>query len=228
MTMDQLIELLKVLGILAWPVLAIIAFLVLFPFLKSFLSRDKVTIKIGGMELTAEQAAQSLTTLVNDLQEKVAQIEQKISADAPNKASEVEHLQLPIRRGEKPRVLWVDDVPSNVAIQVAKLMADGFWVDIATTTAQALAMSDLTKFDLVITDIGRKEEGVHRPDAGIVFAREIRTRDQNIPIVAFTTHQNLSRFSEAARKAGINYLTNSTVDLYRYIDSLTIKGRNAN
>ncbi|HML08909.1 MAG TPA: response regulator [Xanthobacteraceae bacterium] len=228
MSVDQIIELLKALGQYAWPALAIFAFWKLLPSIRAFLSRENVKIKIGEMEVSTEQATQSLTTLVSDLQQKVVQIEQDISEKAPIDFTERKLAQLPLRRGEKPRILWVDDVPSKIAIQVQKLMQDGFWIDVASTTAQAVSMVEFTKYDLVITDMGRTEHGVHKPDAGLILAREIRQRDTTIPIIVFTTYQNVSRFQEGAGKVGILKITNSTIDLYRAVDALFGKNHNAN
>jgi CheY-like chemotaxis protein len=213
------VDLINALATVAWPAIAIFLIYKFYPLIKVLLSRDKVSFKFGGMEMSAEQTAQSLASQVEDLQKKVVQLEEKITNDK-NSDSNVDLLRLPIRRGEKRRILWVDDVPSNNAIQIQNLTSDGLQVDAAIDTAQAISMFEFTKYDLVITDMGRTEDGVHRPTAGITLAKELRQRNPTIPIIIFTTHRALERFQESAQKAGVNLITNSTIELYRHIPML--------
>jgi CheY-like chemotaxis protein len=228
MTTAQFLELLKTLAEFAWPLLAAIVFLTLLPTIREFVSREKFTIKVGGMEVSTEQATKNLTALVSDLQEKVAQIEKIIADKLSVETSADPLMELPVRRGDKPRILWVDDVPSNIAIQVQKLMGDGYWIDIASTTAQAISMFELTKFDLVISDMGRAEDGVPRPYAGIALAREIRQRNASIPIVIFTSRRDLSAFRDRVVSGEVTRITNSTVELYRIVDALIGQTSHAN
>jgi CheY-like chemotaxis protein len=215
--MQSLAEVIKALATLAWPVLASVVFYKFFPSIKAFLSRDKVTLKIGEMEITAEQAAQSLVSQVEDLQNKIAAIEKKLLLEYPQSPIEDHQLTYPIRRGDKFRILWVDDFPSNNAIQIKKFMGDGLWVDVASSTDQAVQMLEFTKYDLVISDMGRVERGQHHPKAGILLAQEIRKRNATIPIIVFSAKSAIERYNDEAVNAGVSYLTNSTVDLYSIV-----------
>jgi hypothetical protein len=143
--MKDVAEALKAFATLAWPLLAGVVLYKFFPTIKAFLSRDKVTIKIGEMEISAEQAAQSLISQVEDLQNKIELIEQKLLVGHSNSAIEEQQLTHPTRRGDKWRILWVDDFPSNNAIQIKKFMDDGLWVDIASSTDQAIQMFEFPK-----------------------------------------------------------------------------------
>jgi CheY-like chemotaxis protein len=226
MTMDQFIELLKALGQYAWPILAIVAFVKLFPTIKAFLLREKVKIKIGTMEISGEEAAQLLKRQVEDLQNKVVHIEEKLG-ETPKLDVDSSGLIYPLRRGEKPRVQWVDDFPANNAMQMEKLTNDGFWIDVASTTKQAIEMLKYTQYDLVISDMGRIEDGANKPNAGVILTREIRLQDKKVPVVIFSTRAAIERYDAEASAAGANYVTNSTVDLYRIISS-ELKQKNAN
>jgi CheY-like chemotaxis protein len=228
MATKEVTDLLYALSGFAWPLLATYAFVKLYPYAKDFFSHDNVKIKFGTMELSAEQAAKSLSNQIEDLQNKVVQIEQKIAAKPLTPGLQEHLLTYPIRRGEKLRILWVDDFPSNNAIQIAKLMDDGYWIDVASITAQAIQMFEYTKYDLVISDMGRVEDGINKPNAGVVLTREIRTRDKNVPIVIFSTKTAIAKFETLALEAGANYLTNSTIDLYQIISIELGSKKNAN
>ena len=223
--MKEVTELLSAIASLAWPALAAVALYFLYPFAKVLMSRDKVKIKIGEMELSAEQATESISNQVKDLQNKLLEIERRLPERAQTSATNEAPFDLEAAPANpQRRILWVDDKPSNNAIQVDKLRNEGWQVELALTTAEALDKFDDQKFDLIISDMGRREDGISRPTAGIDLAEEIRSRDSQIPIIVFTTHQALSRFQVPAKKAGISVLTNSTVELYRQLESAVGKG----
>jgi hypothetical protein len=73
-----------------------------------------------------------------------------------------------------------------------------------------------------------KANGVSRPDSGIQLAAKIRERDSNIPIFVFTTYRSFSKFKERAEHAGINFISNSTVELYQHIASVLGRNKSAN
>lgn len=234
--MKDFAELLTAIGTLAWPTLAALALYFLYPFIRDFLSRDKVRIKIGEMELSTEQVTESLSDQLKDLQDKVLEIERKLPSGPAVAAPDSAKTQAAAREATQPRalssarerrILWVDDRPSNYAIQIEKLRGEGWSIDLATSTAEGLKLVENDGYDLVITDIGRDEAGIKRGDAGIQLAKEIRQRNSQIPIIVFSTRQAISRFQASAQRAGVNYLTNSTVELYRYIDSVLAKKANA-
>jgi len=225
--MERFADTLRALAAIAWPILIGVLLYKLFPVIRGFLARDKVTIKFGEMEISAEQATQSLSAQVKDLQDKVIAIEKKTVGDFDNRL-DVEEPLSPIRRGDRFRILWVDDVPANNAIQIEKLMSDGVWVDVASETEQAIEMFDHTKYDLVISDMGRLEGGVSRPDAGILLARKIRKQNNDITIVIFTTRSAILKNEKAALDANINLLTTSTVGLYHFVEKEVEKYKHAN
>jgi CheY-like chemotaxis protein len=214
--MKEFAELLTAMGAFAWPAVAAVALYFFYPFAKEFLSRDKVKIKFGEMEISAEQATEQISNQVKDLQNKVLELERRgIREPALQKfAADMESAVQP--SGHK--ILWVDDYPSNNAIQIDKLRGDGWSIELATSTSQALEMLKVQKYDLIITDMGRKEGGERRPTAGIQLAEMVRRNNPKIPILVFTTHKAIERFQASATRVGINSITNSTVDLYRQIE----------
>lgn len=231
MTMDQFIGLLRVLGQYTWPVLALIAFLKLLPSLRAFLSRDKVKLRLGKLEVSAEQVTQSLTVQMTDLQNKVVALEQSLKAvdDAfkPDESIFTDESIFPVRRGDRYRILWVDDVPANNAIQIEKLMSDGLWVDVASETEQAVEMLRYTQFDLIISDMGRVEHQINRPNAGVLLILEVRKKNNEVPIAIFASSHAVEQFGQEALKAGATYVTDSTVSLYQIIAHEMQKHKNA-
>jgi CheY-like chemotaxis protein len=226
---DQFIEFVKAIGLIAWPALAAFAVYKLLPFIQDYLTRGNVKFKIGNMELTLEQATESISSQVKDLQDKVLEIERKILlVGAPNVSVAPAGAVASGRRNQAARILWVDDNPSRNAIQVDKLTKDGISIEIATTTAQAVEKFEGQDYDLIISDMLRIENGAIRSDAGIQLATKIRERDPKIPIFIFTTYQSNYKLKERAQSAGINTITNSTVELYQHIDSVLGMNKNAN
>jgi CheY-like chemotaxis protein len=217
MMMEAITEFLTAVAAVAWPILVATVLYLLFPSIKALVGRDKVTIKVAGMEVSAEQAANSFSGQIKDLQDKVAELQQRLLMSPDELALKDLGLTKPIRRGEKLRVLWVDDVPANNAIQIEKLTSDGYWVDVATETSQAMEMFENTKFDLIISDMGRVERGANIPNAGVILAREIKRRDSSVPFVIFSTKAAIQRYGQEAHEAGAKYVTNSTIDLYQII-----------
>jgi CheY-like chemotaxis protein len=219
----DLAELLTAIGTFAWPVMAAVAFCFLFPFAKGFLSRDKVKIKIGEMEISAEQATEQISNQLKDLQNKVIELEQRALPQTSPQILLSD--KKPLVPASERRILWVDDYPSNNAIQIDKLRSEGWSIELATTTSQALEMIAIQKYNLIISDMGRRENGERRPMAGIQLAEKIRATDSKIPIFIFTTHQALTRFKAGVEKAKIDLITNSTVELYQQIEMVTGKAR---
>jgi CheY-like chemotaxis protein len=70
---------------------------------------------------------------------------------------------------------------------------------------------------LVISDLGRIENERNHSNAGILLAKEIRKRNAKIPIIIFSTKDAIERYNDEALNAGVNYLTNSTIDLFSVV-----------
>lgn len=133
---------------LAWPVLAFVVAWRLWPLLRGALQRGTLTVKFGDMEISVQEASEGLRSA---------------------------------RRGrpmERTTILWVDDRPESIAVEIATLEDRG--VDVVHVPTPADALRELVghgrDYAALITDMARTENGVKRPKAGIGLITEARRR----------------------------------------------------
>jgi hypothetical protein len=132
MTAARIIE---ALGSLLWPLLLAVVLFRLVPHLPGLMAdvREALRtrafkVKVGGAELSVEQAAEQLRRQVTDLQSQMAaQLVERSPAAAAAAA--------PWPSQGRPTVLWVDDKPEANALEIAKLRDDGVEVLQARSTA---------------------------------------------------------------------------------------------
>src|SRR6266480_4633389 len=146
---------------LLWP-LIVIAVIVIFrrailDLIRSAQKR-KFTIKIGGQELTMEEASDQQVTLIADLQSQIAEIRKHLEAGSPDEAlPELTHSQRKILALSS--ILWVDDEAKNNSYFIEELGRLGVRVDLARTTSDGLSMFDDRRYSAIISDMGRNESG---------------------------------------------------------------------
>jgi CheY-like chemotaxis protein len=124
------------------------------------------------------------------------------------------------KESKKLSVLWVDDYPSNNAFIIDQFMKDGIHVKLSLTTEDGIKQLNDNKFDLVITDLGRKENGVSKPFAGLDLIKQMRGSNQTIPIIVFAGPRGLEN-KERLTRAGANLVTVSWVEIQNFVNSLT-------
>lgn len=78
-------------------------------------------------------------------------------------------------------ILWVDDNPLNNTHERAALRRCGAHIDMATTTAKARAYMTRECYDLIISDIGRQNEGT----TGLDFLHLLRAKGDITPLVFY-------------------------------------------
>ena len=111
--MSQAIELLKALTPLAWPLMVGIVLWILFPILKAIVTSRAFSVKIAGTEITVQDATEQFRAQIEDLQ-KTSNFATIRTAGATTPQSK-EPVQRPISK--TPRILWVDDNPTNNALE---------------------------------------------------------------------------------------------------------------
>ena len=106
-------------------------------------------------------------------------------------------------------LLLVDDNSHSLEVLVQILV--GFRVkniDTATSSAEALGLAEVKRFDLIITDAEMPEED------GLQFTRKIRTNARlpnfTTPVILVTVHTNLDRVV-GARDAGANVVVRKPI-----------------
>lgn len=215
--MKDLASVLSAVATLLWPAVVIGLLLLLRkPLAELILSAKsrKFTIKVAGQELTMDEASEQQRSLISDLQAQVAELKKvvgtrtPVSADVPQVAAVGEP-----STEQLTSVLWVDDYPKNNSYFVEQLNRFGVQVDVALTTAEGMARFGNHKYSVVISDMGRMENGLYNSSAGLDLVKSIRALDQNVPIVVFCSRQAAQRYGAEVVKQHAR-ITSSPTELY--------------
>ena len=98
------------------------------------------------------------------------------------------------------RVLWVDDIATNNSSERRALEVLGITVQDARSTQEALEALKDDRFALVITDLGRQEDGQRRDEAGLELIRAIREEGWKIPVYIYAGAAGLRTTAGADRR----------------------------
>jgi CheY-like chemotaxis protein len=213
-------ELIHSLADLAWPLLLAVALVVLLPEVRRVIASRDFTVRVGNTEITVQQASDQLSGGLDDLRDQVTLLKTQISDDP--------HERLPTRSlmdspsyEQLTNVLWVDDYPDNNVYEIATLVRRGVAVTRARSTQEALEALSSRHFDAVVSDMGRVEGGVYRPDAGLELLTAMRTSDFGAPILFYSTAPTLARTHQAIEAAGAVGATSSGTELLELLASLS-------
>jgi CheY-like chemotaxis protein len=218
MTAARIIE---ALGSLLWPLLLAVVVLRVVPHLPGLMAdlREALRtrafkVKIGGAELSVEEATEQLRRQVTDLQTQMAaQLTER--SPAGTAAASPQPYQ------GRPTVLWVDDKPEGNALELAKLRDDGVEVLQARSTAEAMDVLTLRRgVQAIVTDLGRVEGGEYRPHAGLALLRQLREAGFEQPVLVYTSARGVARDREDAVAAGAERVTASPTELFAALREL--------
>lgn len=115
------------------------------------------------------------------------------------------------------RVLWVDDYPSNNAFLVERFRRNGITIDIALSTQQAIFQLDKENYNYIISDLGRRENGVDNPFAGKELLTYVKAKDIKTPVLIFAGARGLGHREELIRAGAID-VASSGVDVVRFVE----------
>jgi CheY-like chemotaxis protein len=218
MTAARIIE---AVGSLLWPLLVavlLVRVLPLLPGLVGDLRRAVRTrafgVRIGGAELSVEEATEQLRRQVTDLQtHMVAQLAERAEPGAaPGGATEA---AAPAPDRGRPTILWVDDRPEERTLELAKLRDDEVEVLLARSTAEAMDVLSLRRgVRAVVTDLARTEDGEFRATAGLALLRQLKEAEQDQPVLVYTDGPRAALERQDALEAGAAVVTASPVDLF--------------
>jgi CheY-like chemotaxis protein len=213
--MDAAQKLIQALASLLWPVIVMVIILRFRPAITAIVESArsrKFTLKIGGQELTMEEANQTQQKLIADLQSQVAEIQKKLEP-APASPQAVAAAPMPQIQNVKT-LLWVDDNPKNNSYFVEHLSELGVKVDTATSTAEAARLFDTRRYDYVISDMGRMEGGKFNGTAGLDLLKMVRAKNAQVPFVFFTSARALDNYGQQALAMGATGMTSSSTRLF--------------
>lgn len=219
--MQTFIELLKAVAPLAWPVLIGFVLWRLFPTLTAILGSRSFSVKVAGMELSVQAATDQLKNQIDDLQRQVIRLRgdeasdvKKIISVEPERPSPPAH----------PRILWVDDNPSNNAFQISQFQGAGIEVVQANSTDEAMSiLNGEARFDGVISDMGRREGGAYHGQAGLLLLKSMRKAGYKTPFLIYSSSRQAARNKEEVLAAQGDGATASPVELFEWAQKKTLR-----
>lgn len=215
MSTDQWSKIIEAISSLMWPVIVLVVILRFAPTVRSIIESArwrKFTLKVGGQELTMEEINEQQRTLIADLQTQVASLQTQEVQPAARAKSEMSPVS-PSRRS----VLWVDDNPKNNSFLVQTLQEKGVEVDLALSSAEGLQQYRKGRYSVLLSDMGREEEGHYRPSAGIELLRKIRERDKDVPFIIYCSATKAREYREEAIRNGAYEITSSPTVVFAAI-----------
>jgi CheY-like chemotaxis protein len=225
MTAARIIE---AIGSLLWPLLVAVVLIRVIPHipgvvadLRRAMRTRAFTVKIGGVELSVEEATEQLRRQVTDLQTHLAAqlaARGEVGRGAPaelDRAAPGGAPAGPAADPGRPTVLWVDDEPDANTLELAKLRDDGAEVLLARSTAEAMDVLSLRRgVRAIVTDLGRAEDGEFRSHAGLALLRQLHEAEQDQPVVVYTSARRVELDRQDALDAGAAVVTASPIELF--------------
>ncbi|MGB2866522.1 MAG: response regulator [Sedimentisphaerales bacterium] len=212
--MDNWAKLVEALAALVWPLLVIVVVLRFAPAMRALIESAKsrrFTVKLGGQELTMDEVSEQQGNLIADLQAQVAALREAVGVD--NLPSRPTDSPADAAGRTAPVVLWVDDQPKNNSYFVQQLTSGGIDVHLALSTAEGLQRFEGGNYRLVVSDIGRKEEGEYRRRAGLQLLSAIRSVNDKVPVALYTSSRGAREHSREATDLGATLVTSSPTEL---------------
>jgi CheY-like chemotaxis protein len=227
MTAARIIE---AVGSLLWPLLVAVVLIRVIPHipgvvadLRKAMRTRAFTVRIGGVELSIEDAAEQLRRQVTDLQTQLAaQLAQRGDAGPPAGPGAPPGAPAGAEAGAGPAadqgratILWVDDNPEGNTLELAKLRDDGLEVLMARSTAEAMDVLSLRRgVRAIVTDMGRAEDGEFRSHAGLALLRQLHEAEQDQPVLVYTSARRVELDRQDALDAGATAVTASPTELF--------------
>ena len=136
-------RIIEAIGSLLWPLLVAVLLIRVIPHipgvvadLRKAMRTRAFTVKVGGVELSVEDATEQLRRQVADLQTHMAtELAERGEPDASgppaSPGAPADAAAGPVAGQDRATILWVDDAPDDNALELAKLRDDGLEVLLA-------------------------------------------------------------------------------------------------
>jgi CheY-like chemotaxis protein len=221
LSVDDTVRILDALRGFVWPLLALGLVVRLLPVIAHVIESRKFEIELAGMKISVQDALDQLPRQIADLQERIVGVEQRLPTDGGEPALPAPADETSSGAAKSGRLLWVDDRPTANVFEMKALEDEGWAIDQATSTAEALGRIDgaWRRYAVVISDMGREEERGYEPIAGIQLAEAIRAHAGDLPIAIYTSGQGCARAPEA-HEAGVDLVTASPIELLAFVRSV--------
>jgi CheY-like chemotaxis protein len=182
---------------LAWPLVIVVLVLLFLRPLKQLLARPDVQLQApGGFGISAINRQTAATALL-----KASQGKPDATIDAHEASTEIAAAVSGVEGlPHAPQVLWVDDRPSNNRYERAALHALGMFVELSTSTEDALAkVAARGGYDVIISDMGRPPDA----QAGYTLLDELRRSGVTTPFVIYASSRAPAHFDESVRRGAV-------------------------
>jgi CheY-like chemotaxis protein len=196
--MQQVSELL---GVVAWPAVVLVGLILFRRPLREVLSRDDLSVSgPGGISFSARRAVDAMVD-ADEAKNRGATNGARGSLSAAEAEDQVREVVEFVRRlGRSPRILWVDDLPSNNRHERWALESMGMTVYLSTSTADAQRkLHRRGDYDVVISDMARPED----PRAGYVLLRWMQDRGDGTPFVVYSSSNEPAHYDEAVSNGAV-------------------------
>lgn len=140
-----------------------------------------------------------------------------LAADVDRLMADVPALATAPRR--PARVLWVDDNPANNETERRLLRKDSIVFDNVVSTAEAIEQLKHESYDLVITDLGRRQSSDGSSTAGASFIDQAALRDGGPPVIVYASAWGL-RHEGDLRQRGAHVVTADRAELLESVRRL--------
>jgi len=222
---DNSTKLLEAIAGLLWPFIVAVLLWKLFPAIRGIVTSRSFSVKVGGIELSVQDATEQIRVQIEDLQKQVIELRStRIDGGRLGLVQADDHgaVEQP-KPGGSPaqpprRILWVDDKPSNNAFEIAQLRKEGVDVEQVLSTAEALsALTSGGPFSAVVSDMGRMEGGKFRAKAGAELVEAMKNAGITMPLMIYTSTRAALGWDAAIRASGGTGATASPTILLEWI-----------
>jgi len=100
------------------------------------------------------------------------------------------------------RVLWVDDRPSNNENERRILRADGISFDNVVSTAEAVEQLRVAAYDLIITDVARRDSSDRSSDAATPLLERPEVKALGPPVIVYSSYAVQEKLGPALVQQG--------------------------
>lgn len=209
--MDRFTALLEAIAALAWPAIAAYILWNILPALKNVIAARAFTVKVAGLEITAQEATDQLKSQLQDLKEQVMLLRENRSMPMAVAAPGI------TADSASAQILWVDDNPKNNAFEIAQLTGFGYHVRLACSTEEAMECLAKERIGLIISDMGRREAGTYVSQAGLVLLQAVRKAGHEQPFIIYSSAKYEKRNHDEVKAAGGVGATSSSTVLFEWI-----------
>ena len=106
------------------------------------------------------------------------------------------------------RVLWVDDFPANNEYERKCLRPHGIVFDNVVSTDEAVEQLRNETYDLVITDLGRRDSSDRSATAGAAFLDQPVVRDGGPPVIIYAGRSAVAQRDDLVKRGALDVMEN--------------------